>query len=205
MHADGYTHLLIQPSTVIDGVEMESLEGNAAELAGLFKEIRIGNPLLYDPEDYSDVIDILTKDNRPQTAYIWVGHGTYDVNTAQYAMLDYMLKEKGYKNCIVGTIEGYPTFENALSQLKASGLKQVTLRPFMLVAGEHAKNDIAEKWKEKLEQAGFTVEVRMEGLGENSQIQERYLSHLNVISRHRKINIQDKKKIYEKTGEVMHE
>lgn len=203
LHADGYTHILIQSSTIIDGVEMESLYKNVDEVSQLFKDIRIGTPLLYSPRDYEDVIKVLTADNKKDVAYVWVGHGTYDATTAQYAMLDYMLKAKGHTNCFVGTVEGYPEFDDVLIQLKASGLKDVVLIPFMFVAGEHAKNDIAEEWVEALEKEGFSVKVNMQGLGENPAIRDLYLSHLKFITKHRKIGIMEKKSIYEKTGEKL--
>lgn len=197
----GYTHILIQSSNIINGVEVESLNKDIAHLKKNFKDVRIGNPLLYTPEDYKYVIDILTKNNDPQTAYVWVGHGTYDSTTAQYAMLDYMLKAEEHDNCFVGTIEGYPTYENMLAQLKKSGLKKVVLVPFMFVAGEHAKNDIAGDWKAELEKEGFEVTVDPTGLGENTEIQNIYLDHLKFISKHKEIGIMKKKSIYEKTGE----
>ncbi|QIK54947.1 sirohydrochlorin cobaltochelatase [Dysgonomonas sp. HDW5B] len=203
LQKEGYTHILIQTSTIIDGVEMESLQKDIAEVQSEFKEIRIGDPLLYSPEDYEKLIDILTKNQDSETAYVWVGHGTYDSNTAQYAMLDYMLKAEGHKNCFVGTIEGYPSYDDMLQQLKVSGLKKVVLVPLMFVAGEHAKNDIAEDWKTDLEKEGYSVDVKMEGLGQNPEIQDLYISHLKFISGHRKIGIMEKKAIYEVTGEKM--
>ncbi|MDU1903987.1 MAG: sirohydrochlorin cobaltochelatase [Dysgonomonas sp.] len=203
LHVDGYTHVLIQPSTIIDGVEMESLYKNVDEVRNLFKDIRVGDPLLYSPQDYEKVIDALTLDYDKNTAYVWVGHGTYDATTAQYAMLDYMLKVKGHTNCFVGTIEGYPAFDDMLVQLRSSGLKKVVLIPFMFVAGEHAKNDIAGDWKDELEKEGYTVEVHMQGLGENPKIQDIYISHLKFKVHHRKIGIMEKKAKYQKTGEKM--
>lgn len=79
--------------------------------------------------------------------FVLVGHGTYTPSTAIYSQMDYMLKANGLSNFHVGTIEGYPSFETMLAQLKAGKAKQVTLVPFMFVAGDHAKNDIAEDWK----------------------------------------------------------
>lgn len=198
---EGYTNILIVSSTIINGVEMESLIKNVDEVSNLFKDIRISNPLLYTPDDYKTVIKALTSDYNADTAYVWVGHGTYDPTTAQYTMVDYMLKSEGYDNCFVGTIEGYPSYDDMLVQLKKSGLKNVVLVPFMFVAGEHAKNDIAEDWKENLEKDSFNVNVDMRGLGENPKIQEIYLDHLNFITKHRKIGIMEKKSIYEVTGE----
>jgi len=201
LKSEGYTHILIQPSTIIDGVEMESLNKNVDEIKAKFKDIRIGNPLLYNPHDYESVIEVMTKGADKNTAYVLVGHGTSDASTAQYAMLDYMLKAKGHENFFVGTIEGYPEYDDMLAQLKASGLKKVILIPFMFVSGEHAKNDIAGDWKEDLEKEGYKVEVKMVGLGENPDIQDIYISHLKFITKHRKIGIMEKKSIYEKTGD----
>lgn len=201
LHSEGYTHILIQPSTIIDGVEMESLNRNVTEIKNLFKDARIGNPLLYDPHDYESVIEVLTRNTDKETAYILVGHGTYDATTAQYAMLDYMLKIKDHKNFFVGTIEGYPAYDDMLMQLKQSGLKKLVLIPLMFVAGEHAKNDIAGDWKDNLEKEGYAVNVKMEGLGQSSGIQDIYMSHLKFITKHRKLDIMDKKAKYQKTGE----
>lgn len=201
LHDDGYTHILIQTSTIIDGVEMESLYKNVDEVSSLFKDIRIGNPLLYTPDDYKAVIKALTSDYSNDRAYVWVGHGTYDATTAQYTMVDYVLKAEGHNNCFVGTIEGYPAYDDMLVQLKKSGFKNVVLVPFMFVAGEHAKNDIAEDWKTDLEKEGFNVSVDMRGLGENTQIQDIYLEHLKFKTEHRKVGIMEKKSIYEVTGE----
>lgn len=200
---DGYTHILVQSTMVIDGVEMESLAKDIEQVQSLFKEVRIGDPLLYTPEDYHNVIAALTKQTDGNTAYVWVGHGTYDATTAQYAMLDYMLKSEGHKNYLVGTIEGYPTFDNMMAQLNQSGLKNVVLVPFMFVAGEHAKNDIAGDWKSDIEKAGYTVSVRNEGLGQIPAIQDLYISHLKFIAKHRRIDIMHKKSVYEVTGQKM--
>lgn len=203
LYIDGYTHILIQSSTLIDGSEMLSIQKDAEKMNPFFKEIRIGNPLLYTPEDYENVISILSKNKEPKTAYVWVGHGTSYANTSQYAMIAYMLQAKGIKNCFMGTIEGYPSYDNMLAQLKASKLKKVELVPFMFVAGEHANNDIAQAWKEKLEKEGFQVSVRMEGLGQNEEIQDQYISHLEYIVKHRPLDIMEKKDIYRVTGEKL--
>ncbi len=203
LREEGYTHVLVQPSTVIDGVEMEALHRDVGEAVASFKDIRVGTPLLYSPHDYERVIETLTVGYDETVAYVWVGHGTYDAATAQYAMLDYMLKSKGHANCFVGTIEGYPGYEEVLSRLKASGLSKVILVPFMFVAGEHAKNDIAGEWKERLQEAGFVVDVDRRGLGEYPGIQGIYIDHLRHAALHRKIDIMEKKKIYEQTGEKL--
>ena len=172
LRSEGYTHVIVQSSNIIDGVEMESLRRDMESVQPFFKEIRIGTPLLYSVEDAEKVVEILNNrltDTQNQKAsvkkgehFVLVGHGTYTPSTAIYSQMDYMLKANGLSNFHVGTIEGYPSFETMLAQLKAGKAKQVTLVPFTFLAGDHAKNDIAEDWKEVLEKEGYTVNVRME-------------------------------------------
>lgn len=88
-----------------------------------------------------------------------------------------------------------------LVQLKQTGLKDVVLVPFMFVAGEHAKHDIEGDWKEALEEAGFNVNVKMKGLGENVEIQDIFIDHLKFQTLHRKLDILEKKAKYRQTGE----
>lgn len=197
LKAEGYTHVIVQSTNIIDGIEMESLRKDLDLMRPLFKEIRLGMPLLYSPEDYKQVIDCLAEKGQEKTFTILVGHGTYTPATAQYAMLDYMLQAEGHTDFAVGTVEGYPTFDNAISRAQAKKkIKQVQLIPFMFVAGDHAKNDIAGDMKEALEKKGYKVSVRMEGLGENPAIQQIYIDHINFIIKHKQIDIVDKKKGY---------
>ena len=201
LRKDGYTHLLIQSSGVIDGVEMESLRRNVWDAAPMFKDIRLGDPLLFEPRDYETVITALTQNAAPGKAYVLVGHGTYDASTAQYAMLDYMFKAKGHSNFFVGTLEGYPGQEEVMEQLATSNLKEVVLIPFLFVAGDHAKNDIAGDWKEAFKEAGYTVEVRLQGLGENEAIRNQYIRHLRFLVGHKKTDILERKAGFQ-SGEV---
>lgn len=201
LKAEGYTHIIIQSSNIIEGIEMESLRKDIALWEKEFKEIRIGTPLLYSPADYEAVIDAVTKKGAKEGVTLLVGHGTYTPATAQYAMTDYMLKAKGFNNFIVGTIEGYPSFDDAAIQLKKSGVKKVMLMPFMFVAGEHAKNDIADDWKSQLEEQGYQVTVLMEGLGENPGIQSIFIEHARFAANHKYLEITAKKKEYAKGKE----
>ena len=198
LKADGYTHILVQSSNIIEGIEMESLRKDIGAQEMGFKEIRIGTPLLFSPEDYEKVIAAITPKGARTGTTLLVGHGTYTPATAQYAMLDYMLKAKGFKNYFVGTIEGYPSFDDATAQIKESGSKQVLLMPFMFVAGEHAKNDIAVDWKDDLEKQGYQVTVLQEGLGENPDIQKIFVEHARFAATHKYLDIVKKKKDYAK-------
>lgn len=200
----GYTHVIVQSTNIIDGVEMESLRRDVESVLPFFKEIRVGTPLLYSVEDAEKVVEILGKRlNTPQPGkkatkehFVLVGHGTYTPSTAIYSQMDYMLKAAGLTTFHVGTIEGYPTFETMLAQLKTAKAKQVTLVPFMFVAGDHAQNDIAGEWKEMLEKEGFMVNTHLEGLGQVPEIQEIFIEHIRFGLKHRTLDIMTKKAAY---------
>lgn len=137
-----------------------------------------------------------TRQKAAKENFVLVGHGTYTPATAIYSQMDYMLKAGGLTNFHVGTIEGYPTFDTMLAQLKAGKAKRVTLIPFMFVAGDHAKNDIAGEWKEMLEKEGFTVSAQLEGLGQIPEIQEIFIDHIRFGLKHRMLDIMTKKAAY---------
>lgn len=197
LKSEGFTHVIVQSTNIIDGIEMESLRKDIDQMRPLFKEIRLGMPLLYTPEDYKQVIGCLAGKSKEKTFTILVGHGTYIPATAQYAMLDYMLQAEGHTDFAVGTVEGYPTFDNAVDRLQGQKkIKQVQLLPFMFVAGDHAKNDIAGDMKEALEKKGYKVTPLLEGLGEQPAIQQIYIDHIRFILKHRQVDIVKKKKDY---------
>lgn len=203
LRSEGYTHIIVQSTNIIDGVEMESLRRDVESVQPFFKEIRVGTPLLYSVEDGEKVVSILAE--RLQAAaqaegrksakehFVLVGHGTYTSSTAIYSQVDYMLKAQGLTNFHIGTIEGYPTFDTMLAQLKASKAKSVTLMPFMFVAGDHARNDIAGEWKEALEKEGFTVSLHLEGLGQVPEIQDIFIEHVRFLLKHCMVGIMEKK------------
>lgn len=212
LRSEGYTHVIVQSTNIIDGVEMESLRRDVESVLPFFKEIRVGNPLLYSVEDAEKVAGILgkrfgtslegTKKKKSKEHVVLVGHGTYTPSTAAYSQMDYMLKAAGLDNFHVGTIEGYPTFETMSAQLKAAKAKSVTLVPFMFVAGDHAKNDIAGDWKEALEKEGYTVNTRLEGLGQVPEIQDIFIEHIRFGLKHRMLGIMEKKAAYAAGKEV---
>lgn len=198
LRGEGYTHIVIQSSHILEGVEMESLRNDVATVVPFFKEIRVGNPLLYSTEDMEKVAAIFEARKPEKGNFVLVGHGTYTPATATYAMMDYIFKTNDAKNIHVGTVEGYPTFDTVLKQLKATKAKQVTLAPMMFVAGDHAKNDIAGEWKEALEKEGLKVDVSMQGMGEIAEIQNIFIDHIRFILTHKMLNITDKKNHYAK-------
>lgn len=202
--ADGYTHLIIQPTNIIEGIEMEALRKEVDLYRGKFKDIRLGNALLYTPADYQATVKVLAASLRGKAKgdCIFVCHGTYHPANSTYGMLDYVMKAQGHKNYHVGTIEGYPTMDDIIRELETNGAKEVTLVPFMFVAGDHAKNDIAGDWKEALEKKGYKVNVILEGLGQNAAIQDLFIQHAKFAATHKREDIIVKKKKYEKTDDI---
>lgn len=182
LRAEGYQTVYIQSTTLIEGSEMGSVRRDADKVRPFFQEVKVGNPLLYSVEDCEKVIDILAAETTGKKEdIVYVGHGNHLPSTATYAMLDYMMKAKGLKNIHVSTIEGYPTIEATLQQLKETRPKSVTLVPLLLVCGNHTKEDIAGSWKGELEKQGYTVRVRMQGLGESSAIRQLYADHVRAM------------------------
>lgn len=180
--AEGYDHVFIQSTNVIDGIEAEALRNEADYMVPFFKDLRIGRPLLYSIEDCLNVEKILAEryssPKGKNSAVVLIGHGTETPANAIYSQMDYMFGAEGNPDFHVATVEGYPTFETTLAKLKSSKVKNVTLIPFMFVAGDHVRNDIAGDWKENLEKEGFKVSVIIEGLGQIPAIQDIYIQHI---------------------------
>jgi sirohydrochlorin cobaltochelatase len=172
MLADGVTDVLVQPTHILGGVENDFMTADVLAFADKFAKIAIGDPLLVETEDIFKTIEAVVSELAPadDRTLVLMGHGTTHQTNTVYAALDYMFKDAGHANVFVGTVEAYPTFENVLRMLKASGYKKVTLAPFMIVAGDHATNDMAgadeDSWKSMLEAEGYEVECVLRGIGE---------------------------------------
>lgn len=180
--ADGYQQVYVQSSTLMEGIEMSNIREIANDFKSFFKTIKVGNPLLYSVEDCRKVLEILTDEPAEKNqGVILVGHGTTHPSTATYAMLQMMLRERGLDAWFVSTIEGYPTQEMTINDLKHTKAKRVLLRPLLLTAGDHARNDIAKEWKSFFEQQGYEVSVKLQGLGELPAIRTMYVEHIREM------------------------
>ena len=177
--SEGIKTVKVQPSYIIDGIEMDRRRQDVEQVRPFFDSIWVSTPLLYSVEDAEKVCDILVNrhpaDSKKREHVLFIGHGTEGPATALYSQLDYMLRANGHSNYHVATIEGYPTQQTALAQIKAMKGKKVTLVPLLFVAGDHANNDISVEWKEAFEKEGLAVDVKLEGLGEVPEIQEMYI------------------------------
>ena len=183
LRSEGVRTVKVQPSYVIDGIEMDRLRKEIEQVRPFFDSIWVSTPLLYSVEDAGKVCEIMVNrhpaDNKQREHVLFIGHGTEGPATALYSQLDYMLRANGHANYHVATIEGYPTQATALAQIKAMKGRKVTLVPLLFVAGDHANNDISVEWKEALEKEGLSVDVKLEGLGEVPEIQDLYIKKIN--------------------------
>ena len=188
MIADGITDVIIQPTHVINGIENELMKEDALSYRESFHSIRFGTPLLTSEEDNQTVIDAIAGEFsylKEDEVLVLMGHGTTHYSNAIYAALDYAFKDKGHPNIFLGTVEAYPSMLSLMKMVKAYAPKKVVLAPFMIVAGDHAKNDMAgddpESWYSQFVQEGFQVETVLKGLGEYKGIRELFVKHVADI------------------------
>ncbi len=186
--SDGVKELVIQPTLVMPGYEYDDIVNEVTPYLDKFEKVAIGKPLIYYNEDYDAVVDALVSAipeiGKEDTAVVLMGHGSHHFANATYAALDYILHAKGYENVFVGTVEGVPTIDQVIANVTAFGAKKVIQYPFMIVAGDHANNDMAgdeeDSWTTLFTKAGFEVENRLVGLAQNEAIVEMILTHLEA-------------------------
>ncbi len=191
---DGFTTVAVLVLDIVPGVEYDYDKRvfDTWKEKKVFKEMCIGLPLLYymgqekKPDDFIPVLNAfkteLPKKAKGNEAVLIMAHGTAHPANAYYTVIQDRIHKLGWENTWIYTVEGTPTFEDVLGQMKAKKIKKVTLYPFMLVAGDHANNDMVgddeESHKSRLTAAGFKVDAYLHGLGENVAIQNLYIQRL---------------------------
>lgn len=183
MKEDGIEDVIVQPTHIINGVEYDRMMKDLMENMFLFRRIRVGKPLLSSGDDYKKSIHAVMAETQLEDdeMLVLMGHGTDHHANSAYPTLEYTFHALGYNQVLVGTVESFPELKNVMAKLEISGKKKVALMPFMLVAGDHAKNDMAgeeDSWKCELEDAGYEVRVIMKGLGEFEGIRKIFTEHL---------------------------
>ena len=182
---EGFKDVIVQPTHLSDGYENRRMLETVRSFADRFETIRVGRPLLDSEEDRDFAAQImprlcLGKDSKNK-ALLMMGHGSDKYPVPVYEQLQEKINERGMDNVFIGTVEGEPSFEDAKKLLDNSGYKKVVLTPLMIVAGDHARNDLAGldsgSWKSRLECDGYRTEVIMKGLGEYEEIQEMFVRH----------------------------
>lgn len=181
---EGFETVYVQPTHMIPGIEFDKLKNIVHGFSGRFECLRLGKPLLAEADDLPSFADILMRAYPRQDgeALVLMGHGTEHFANAIYPALQSAFSMSGREDIFVGTVEGWPRIEDIRSQLVNKRCKRAHLVPMMLVAGDHAVNDMAgdepESWKSVLEAAGIEVRCTMQGLGANEDVQRMYGEHL---------------------------
>lgn len=181
----GVKQLVVQPTHLMDGYEYNDLMELLASYADAFESIKAGDPLLTTDDDFQAVAEACHKATESyddgKTAVCFMGHGTEADSNAIYSKMQKVFEDMGYKNYYIGTVEAEPSVEDVLKLIDGKGYERVVLRPLMVVAGDHANNDMAgdeaDSWKSIFEKAGYEVVPVVEGLGQLPEVQQLYVEH----------------------------
>ncbi|MCR5302489.1 MAG: sirohydrochlorin cobaltochelatase [Lachnospiraceae bacterium] len=204
---NGVKNLLIQPTHLMHGAEYDELKAAVDEYSGSFDSVVIAEPLLGEVGEDASVINDDKKAvakavvaeavkeagfgsaedaGNDGTAFVFMGHGTAHTAKVTYSQMATQMKELGFDNVFIGTVEGEPeetACENIIEEVSAAGYKKVILRPLMVVAGDHANNDMAgdddDSWVSQFKASGNfdSVTCQIEGLGRIGEIQDLYVEH----------------------------
>ena len=203
--ANGVKNLVVQPTHLMHGAEYDEMCEAIEAYKDQFESVSIAEPMLGEVGSDATVINAdkeavakaitaaavseagfesLEAAKDAGTAFVFMGHGTAHVAKVTYSQMQTQMQNLGYENVFIGTVEGEPeetSAEAVIEAVKAAGYTNVVLRPLMVVAGDHANNDMAgsddDSWKTVFEAAGFTVDCQISGLGEIADVQALYVAH----------------------------
>ena len=203
--ANGVKQLVVQPTHLMHGAEYDEMCAAIDKVRDQFDSVEIAEPMLGEVGDDATVINAdkeavakavvaaaLEESGYESTAaakdagvaYVLMGHGTAHVAKVTYSQMATQMDKLGYENVFIGTVEGEPeatSCEAVIEAVKNAGYTTVVLRPLMVVAGDHANNDMAgaddDSWKTMFEAAGFTVNCQISGLGRIADVQALYVAH----------------------------
>ena len=181
---EGYEEVRCQSLHVIFGQEYEKLMEQLRAFRGRFTRLSAGAPLLWDTQDYLRLTRALLE-RMPRLAedeaFVFMGHGTEHPANAAYALVENCFRYQGAERVYVGTVEGFPHLDYVLARLSRREVTNVHLAPLMIVAGDHAQNDLAGEeegsWKSRLESEGYGTEVHLTGLGELDEVADIFIDH----------------------------
>ena len=205
--ANGVKNLVVQPTHLMHGAEYDEMMETLADYEDKFESVKVAEPLLGEVgddatvvnEDKQAVAEALTAEavktagyadlaaaKEDGTAFVFMGHGTSHTAKVSYSQMQTQMNNLGYDNVFIGTVEGEPeetACENVIEAVAAAGYKKVVLRPLMVVAGDHANNDMAgddeDSWLSMFNDSGKfdSVDTQINGLGEVEAIQQLYVKH----------------------------
>ena len=203
--ANGVKNLIVQPTHLMHGAEYDEMAEMLEAYRDKFEKVVIAEPLLGPVgKDINDInldkaavaisitaqavsesgYESLEAAAADSTAFVFMGHGTAHVAKVSYAQMAAQMKQMEFENIFIGTVEGEPestSAESIIEAVREAGYKKVILRPLMVVAGDHANNDMAgddeDSWKSMFEAAGFEVSCQIAGMGRIPTIQAQYVIH----------------------------
>lgn len=184
--ADGVRDVVIQPTHVMPGIEYDGVIAQIGAYRERFHSMKVGRPLLVEDRDYDTLIAALAEEtahyNTSDTAMVFMGHGTEHAANATYPKLQQKLNQAGFHNFFIGTVEAEPTVEDVLAEVRKTNAKKVVLLPLMVVAGDHAHNDMAgdaeDTWKAVFANAGYETQCVLKGLGQYPAVQQMVVDHV---------------------------
>mgnify|MGYP000569686996 CR=1 FL=1 len=145
--AEGYEEVICQPTHIINGLEYDKMMNMLLAYKDQIPTIKVGTPLLTEEEDYKEACEIvmqeLEKPLAKDEAFVFMGHGTEHFANSAYSQFENMLRDLGHESTYVGTVEGFPGLDYVIRRLKIRDIKKVYVMPLMIVAGDHARNDLA--------------------------------------------------------------
>ena len=204
---NGVKNLVVQPTHLMHGAEYDELVEAVENYKDKFETVKIAEPLLGEVGADADAVnsdketvakaltaeavkdagyDSLDAAKEDGTAFVFMGHGTSHTAKVSYSQMQTQMKDLGYDNVFIGTVEGEPeetSCENVIKAVKDAGYKKVILRPLMVVAGDHANNDMAgdddDSWKSQFEASGAfdEIDTQIEGLGRIDAVEQLYVQH----------------------------
>jgi sirohydrochlorin cobaltochelatase len=194
MMRENFTHVVVQSLHTVPGAEFHGMLKNVHKFGGMdkgIKKVLVGYPLMATSEDVQRVaeaiIKVIPRERKKKEGVVLMGHGTHHPADVYYAALAYHL-QKLDPNVFVGTVEGWPEIDDIKADLKKRRIKRVYLMPFMSVAGEHARNDMAgpeqDSWKSILEQEGIQCLPVLKGTAEFQEFVDIWVDHLKSAFSH---------------------
>ena len=192
---DNVKEVIVQPTHLLNGIEYEKMMGQIKPYEKRFTNIRFGQPLLVLDRDFQEVASILIENTKQfdaeDTAVVFMGHGSEHEADALYRKMNSLLKSRGFYRHFVATVEGELEFEDVVEDLTEElhhlEVRHVVLLPLMIVAGDHANNDMAgddeDSWKSVLQGEGYRVTPVLRGLGEYPEIRQIFIRHVAEAAR----------------------
>lgn len=180
---DGFRNVVVQPTYVITGFESDAMKQKVMAFEKDFDSIILCDSLMVTGQDKEEVCQAVAREYHPESdeVLLFMGHGTEHIANELYPEMDELFRHSGYPNMHMGTVEGDFSIESFLDELRELHPDHIHLAPFMIVAGDHAANDMSgdddDSWKSILEKEGYSVSCTLKGLGEIRPIRNIFIRH----------------------------